>query len=161
MASNNYINNNTTNINNNTTNLRRQWSSGTHECYSQFMAANDRSDVEQERATNLLNQASGQQKQTIKNHVSSGDLDAGDAALASAGASIFAGALSGSSDGQEDILGLQVEKKKKKKKKKGGYADMMAEMMKPKQTDEEHRAQQTQHLAKNLGGGNFSKMDRI
>ena len=49
--------------------------------------------------------------------------------------------------------------KKKKKKKKTGYKNMMATMMAG--SDKKDIAKEKQLLAKSLGGGNFSKIEKI
>lgn len=49
--------------------------------------------------------------------------------------------------------------KKKKKKKKNGYKNMMATMMAG--SGEKDIAKEKQLLAKGLGGGNFSKIEKI
>jgi len=54
------------------------------------------------------------------------------------------------------------KKKKKKKKKKQSYKDMMAEILKPKITDQERIALKKQTVMSNgLGGGNFGKLEKI
>jgi len=54
------------------------------------------------------------------------------------------------------------EKKKKKKKKKQSYKDMMAQILKPTITNEERIQLKKQSIEENaLGGGRFSKMERI
>ena len=52
-------------------------------------------------------------------------------------------------------------KKKKKKKKKNSYKAMMAAMMKPSQSPAERRAASDSHIAANLGGGEFTKFERL
>ena len=54
------------------------------------------------------------------------------------------------------------EKKKKKKKKKQSYKDMMAQILKPTITNEERILLKKQSMEENaLGGGRFSKMEKI
>ena len=54
------------------------------------------------------------------------------------------------------------KKKKKKKKKKQSYKDMMAQILKPKITNEERIQLKKQSMEQNaLGGGRFSKMEKI
>lgn len=54
------------------------------------------------------------------------------------------------------------KKKKKKKKKKQSYKDMMAQILKPKITDQERIALKKQTVMSNgLGGGNFGKLEKI
>jgi hypothetical protein len=56
----------------------------------------------------------------------------------------------------------QKKKKKKKKKKKVSYNDMMAQILKPTITDEERIQLKKNSLEQNaLGGGRFSKMEKI
>jgi len=51
---------------------------------------------------------------------------------------------------------------KKKKKKKQSYKDMMAEILKPTITNEERIQLKKQSIEQNaLGGGRFSKMEKI
>ena len=53
-------------------------------------------------------------------------------------------------------------KKKKKKKKKQSYKDMMAQILKPTITNEERIQLKKQSIEQNaLGGGRFSKMEKI
>ena len=55
-----------------------------------------------------------------------------------------------------------IKKKKKKKKKKLSYKDMMADILKPKNTEEERRKIKKDTLKINsLGGGSFAKMEKI
>ena len=55
-----------------------------------------------------------------------------------------------------------VAEKKKKKKKKQSYKDMMAQILKPKITDQERIALKKQTVMSNgLGGGNFGKLEKI
>lgn len=55
-----------------------------------------------------------------------------------------------------------VNGKKKKKKKKQSYKDMMAEILKPTITNEERIQLKKQSIEQNaLGGGRFSKMEKI
>ena len=54
------------------------------------------------------------------------------------------------------------KKKKKKKKKKQSYKDMMAQILKPTITNEERIQLKKQSMEQNaLGGGRFSKMEKI
>ena len=54
------------------------------------------------------------------------------------------------------------KKKKKKKSKKQSYKDMMANILKPKLTDEERSKLKKDSLLQNaLGGGRFQKMEKI
>ena len=54
------------------------------------------------------------------------------------------------------------KKKKKKKKKKQSYKDMMAQILKPTITNEERIQLKKQSMEQNaLGGGIFSKMEKI
>jgi hypothetical protein len=55
--------------------------------------------------------------------------------------------------------GVTAPVKKKKKKKKAGYKDMMASMMAG--SDKKDIAKEKELLAKGLGGGNFSKIEKI
>ena len=55
----------------------------------------------------------------------------------------------------------KTKKKKKKKKKKNSYKAMMAAMMKPSQSPAERRAASDSHIAANLGGGEFTKFERL
>ena len=50
---------------------------------------------------------------------------------------------------------------KKKKKKKNTYAAMMADVMKPKLSEDEKREQFESKLKGQVGGGEFSKLDKI
>merc|ERR1712070_568186 len=50
---------------------------------------------------------------------------------------------------------------KKKKKKKNGYAAMMAGVMKPQLSDEQKKHQTDEKLRSGMGGGEFSKLDKI
>ena len=53
-------------------------------------------------------------------------------------------------------------KKKEKKKKKQSYKDMMAQILKPTITNEERIQLKKQSMEQNaLGGGRFSKMEKI
>ena len=57
---------------------------------------------------------------------------------------------------------LSLKKKKKKKKKKLSYNDMMAEILKPKISNEERIQIKKDSMQQNaLGGGQFSKMEKI
>jgi hypothetical protein len=51
--------------------------------------------------------------------------------------------------------------KKKKKKKKNSYKDMMAGVMAPTRTEEEANRAQEEKMKRTLGGGQFSKLDKI
>ena len=54
------------------------------------------------------------------------------------------------------------KKKKKKKKKKQSYKNMMAQILKPTITTEERIRLKKQSMQENaLGGGRFSKMEKI
>ena len=56
----------------------------------------------------------------------------------------------------------EKKKKKKKKSKKQSYKDMMAEILKPKITDEERIKLKKDSMQQNaLGGGRFQKMEKI
>jgi hypothetical protein len=56
----------------------------------------------------------------------------------------------------------EKKKKKKKKKKKLSYNDMMAQILKPKISNEERIQLKKNSMQENaLGGGRFSKMERI
>ena len=55
----------------------------------------------------------------------------------------------------------KTKTKKKKKKKKNSYKAMMAAMMKPSQSPAERRAASDSHIAANLGGGEFTKFERL
>ena len=62
----------------------------------------------------------------------------------------------------EKIVKSEKKKKKKKKNKKQSYKDMMAELLKPKITDEERLQLKKDSMQQNaLGGGRFSKMEKI
>ena len=62
----------------------------------------------------------------------------------------------------EEPIVAEKKKKKKKKKKKQSYKDMMAQILKPTITTEERIQLKKQSMAQNaLGGGNFSKMEKI
>jgi len=62
---------------------------------------------------------------------------------------------------QQNTKVVKKVKKKKKKKKKTSYAKMMADIMKPSETQLERRETHSASLMKNLGGGSFSKMEKI
>ena len=51
--------------------------------------------------------------------------------------------------------------KKKAKKKKGGYASLMASVMAPTLSDADKAAELEAKVAKGLGGGQFSKLEKI
>ena len=54
------------------------------------------------------------------------------------------------------------KKKKKKKKKKLSYNDMMAQILKPKISNEERIQLKKESMQQNaLGGGRFQKMEKI
>ena len=58
----------------------------------------------------------------------------------------------------------KAKKKKKKRKKKGGYGDLMAGIMAPaalQRTLSAEKRDQLSKIEKSLGGGTFSKLDRI
>jgi len=55
----------------------------------------------------------------------------------------------------------QVVKKKKKKKKSTGYKAMMKEIKGKEKTVEEERKAQKDKIQQSLGGGTFSKLDKI
>jgi hypothetical protein len=68
--------------------------------------------------------------------------------------------------GEQEVVpapaAIPEEKKvKKKKKKKQSYQDLMSSFTKPTQTDEEVRQAHQARLASSLGGGQFSKLDKI
>lgn len=55
-----------------------------------------------------------------------------------------------------------IEIKKKKKKKKLSYKDMMADILKPKITEEERiKIKKDTMKINSLGGGSFAKMEKI
>jgi len=57
---------------------------------------------------------------------------------------------------------VHEKKKKKKKKKKQSYKDIMAQILKPTITNEERIQLKKQSMEENaLGGGRFSKMEKI
>ena len=57
---------------------------------------------------------------------------------------------------------IETEKKKKKKKKKLSYNDMMAQILKPTISNEERMRLKKESMEQNaLGGGRFSKMEKI
>ena len=59
-------------------------------------------------------------------------------------------------------VNTEKKKKKKKKKKKQSYKDMMADILKPKLTDQERIELKKQSVMENgLGGGSFGKLERI
>ena len=51
--------------------------------------------------------------------------------------------------------------KKKKKKKKNSYKDMMSGIMAPTRSEEEARKEYEEKMKQTLGGGEFSKLDKI
>lgn len=51
--------------------------------------------------------------------------------------------------------------KKKKKKKKGSYKDLMSSILQTSKTEEQARQDRLRQLQQHLGGGTFSKLDRI
>ena len=55
----------------------------------------------------------------------------------------------------------EEKKVKKKKKKKQSYQDLMSSFTAPTQTDDEVRQAHQARLAASLGGGEFSKLDKI
>lgn len=55
----------------------------------------------------------------------------------------------------------QVVKKKKKKKKATGYKAMMKEIKGKEKSIEEERKAQKDKIQQSLGGGTFSKLDKI
>ena len=58
----------------------------------------------------------------------------------------------------------KTKKKKKKRKKKGGYGDLMAGIMAPaalQRTLSAEKRDQLSRIEKSVGGGTFSKLDRI
>ncbi len=62
----------------------------------------------------------------------------------------------------EKPIVIEKKKKKKKKKKKQTYKDMMAQILKPTITTEERIQLKKQSMTQNaLGGGKFSKMEKI
>jgi len=63
---------------------------------------------------------------------------------------------------EKPIVTEKNKKKKKKKKKKQSYKDMMAQILKPTITKEERILLKKQSMEQNaLGGGRFSKMEKI
>ena len=65
------------------------------------------------------------------------------------------------SKSSKDAVPAPIPEKKKKKKKKQSYKDLMAGFTSPTQTDEEIRQAHQAKLASSLGGGQFSKLDKI
>jgi len=62
----------------------------------------------------------------------------------------------------EKSIKSKKKKKKKKKTKKQSYKDMMADILKPKLTDEERSKLKKDSMVQNaLGGGRFQKMEKI
>lgn len=53
------------------------------------------------------------------------------------------------------------KKKKRKKNKKGSYKDLMSGMLQTSKTEEQAREDRQRQLQQHLGGGAFSKLDRI
>lgn len=51
--------------------------------------------------------------------------------------------------------------KKKKKKKKNNYKDMMSGIMAPTRSEEEAKKEFEEKMKRTLGGGEFSKLDKI
>lgn len=62
---------------------------------------------------------------------------------------------------EKTVNAAPKESPKKKKKKKNSYANMMTEIMKPKMTDEDKERELAEKMNKSLGGGTFSKLDKI
>ena len=56
---------------------------------------------------------------------------------------------------------VQADSPKKKKKKKNAYASMMAGVMAPTLTDEEKKRENDEKIKRSMGGGQFSKLDKI
>ena len=54
-----------------------------------------------------------------------------------------------------------THKKKKKKNKKGSYKDLMCGMLQTSKTEEQAREDRQRQLQQHLGGGAFSKLERI
>lgn len=63
--------------------------------------------------------------------------------------------------GTETQLSKTPKKKKKKKPKKNSYKELMSGMLQSDKTEEEDRADNQRRLQQHLGGGTFSKLDRI
>ena len=62
----------------------------------------------------------------------------------------------------EKPIETEKKKKKKKKKKKLSYNDMMAQILKPTISNEERMRLKKESMEQNaLGGGRFSKMEKI
>ena len=64
----------------------------------------------------------------------------------------------------EEPKKVKKSKKKskgKKSKKKSSYKDFMKSMMGPRKTDKQVQSDHQEKLMKNLGGGAFSKIDKI
>jgi len=62
---------------------------------------------------------------------------------------------------EKTVNAAPKESPKKKKKKKNSYANMMSDIMKPKMTDEDKERELAEKMNKSLGGGTFSKLDKI
>jgi hypothetical protein len=97
----------------------------------------------------LLCRGVGEASQALEAALAAGNSTAAAAASTSAGSAPAAAALA------------PVQEKAKKKKKKQGYADMMAAITAPKLTNDEKQEQLERRLREGLGGGQFSKLDRI
>jgi hypothetical protein len=61
----------------------------------------------------------------------------------------------------EDVVPHDGEAPVKKKKKKSSFKNMMAAMLAPKKSDKEKTAEHKQAISKSLGGGGFSKLEKI
>ena len=63
---------------------------------------------------------------------------------------------------EKPIVAEKKKKKKKKKKKTVSYKDMMSQILQPKIPDEERLRIKKDSMHQNaLGGGRFSKMEKI
>jgi hypothetical protein len=83
-----------------------------------------------------------------------------EAALAAGGSASTSAGAAAAIPAVAALLPVQ-EKSPKKRKKKQGYADMMAVITAPTVTEAEKQQQLERRLREGLGGGQFSKLDRI
>ena len=159
--------------------LRRSLTNNSGAVFDKFMTKDKASTASLENAAGVLRRAAdaervGHISYQAKLHVQeellcrgvSEAVQALEAALAAgnstaAAASTPAGSVGLSASTSAAAALTPVEEKPKKKKKKQGYADMMAAITAPKSTNDEKQEQLERRLREGLGGGQFSKLDRI
>jgi hypothetical protein len=62
---------------------------------------------------------------------------------------------------EKAVAAVQADSPKKKKKKKNTYASMMADVMAPTLSEQDKQRETEEKLKKCVGGGQFSKLEKI